>query len=125
MAVQWLRLRASTSGGMCSIPSQGTKIPHAMQHSQKKEREREKQVLVLLNTLEVLSFGGGEVCDNGSGRCDNGFPPLSAHHDQKQQLVITQITQYLEHKVFIAHSGSHRSRNVCTASWYGTRGVLG
>ena len=31
LAVQWLRLHASTAGGMCSIPGRGTKIPHAVQ----------------------------------------------------------------------------------------------
>ena len=35
--VQWLRLRASTAGGMGSIPSQGTKIPDAVQYGQKKK----------------------------------------------------------------------------------------
>ena len=39
LAVQWLGLRASTAGGTNSIPGQGTKIPHAMQHSQKKKKE--------------------------------------------------------------------------------------
>ena len=29
LVVQWLRLSASTAGTMVSIPSQGTKIPHA------------------------------------------------------------------------------------------------
>ena len=29
VAVQWLRLCASTAGGMGSIPGRGTKIPHA------------------------------------------------------------------------------------------------
>ena len=38
LAVQWLRLRASTAGGMGSIPGQGTKIPHAALHGQKKEK---------------------------------------------------------------------------------------
>ena len=34
LVVQWLRLQASTAGGMGSIPGQGTKIPHAAWHSQ-------------------------------------------------------------------------------------------
>ena len=37
LAVQWLRLCASTAGGMGSIPGQGTKIPHAVWCSQKKK----------------------------------------------------------------------------------------
>ena len=34
--LQWLGLYASTSGTVGSVPSQGTKIPHAKQQSQKK-----------------------------------------------------------------------------------------
>ena len=34
--LQWLRLHTSATGGMGSIPSQGTKIPHAAR-GQKKE----------------------------------------------------------------------------------------
>ena len=33
--VHWLRFNVSTAGGTGSIPAQGTKIPHAMQGSQK------------------------------------------------------------------------------------------
>ena len=36
LAVQWLGLRASTSGAMGSIPGQGTKILQASRHCQKK-----------------------------------------------------------------------------------------
>ena len=49
LVVQWLGLRASTAGGMGSIPGQGTKIPgwgtkimHAVWHGQKK-----KKILIL------------------------------------------------------------------------------
>ena len=38
--VQWLRYHASTAGGTGSDPGQGTKIPHAMQHGQKKKKEK-------------------------------------------------------------------------------------
>ena len=38
LAVQLLRLRASTAGGTCSIPGQGTKIPRDTQYSQKKKK---------------------------------------------------------------------------------------
>ena len=37
--VHWLRLWASNSGGMDSIPDQGIKIPHAMGHGQKKKKK--------------------------------------------------------------------------------------
>ena len=36
LAVQWLRLPASTAGGMGSIPGEGTKILHVTQRDQKK-----------------------------------------------------------------------------------------
>ena len=35
LVVQLLRLHASTAGDVGSIPGQGTKIPHAMEHGQK------------------------------------------------------------------------------------------
>ena len=35
LVVQLLRLHVSTAGDVGSIPGQGTKIPHAMQHGQK------------------------------------------------------------------------------------------
>ena len=39
LVVQWLRLLASTAGDTGSIPGPGTKIPYAMQCSQKKKKE--------------------------------------------------------------------------------------
>ena len=35
LMVQWLRLRSSNAEGVGSIPGQGTKTPHTVQHSQK------------------------------------------------------------------------------------------
>ena len=40
LAVQWLRLRASTAGGVGSIPGWGTRIPHASQCSQKTKQNK-------------------------------------------------------------------------------------
>ena len=40
LAVQGLRLRASTAGGTGSIPGRGAKIPHAAWRSQKKKQNR-------------------------------------------------------------------------------------
>ena len=37
--IQWLGLRASTSGGMGSIPGRGTKIPQATQRGKKKKEK--------------------------------------------------------------------------------------
>ena len=41
LAVQWLRLHASTAGDVGSIPDRGTKIPHAVQWGRKKKVVRE------------------------------------------------------------------------------------
>ena len=38
--IQWLRLHAPSAGGLGSIPGEGTKIPHAAQHGQKKKTIR-------------------------------------------------------------------------------------
>ena len=39
LVAQWLRLHSANEGGMGSIPSQGSKIPHTMQHSQRVKRK--------------------------------------------------------------------------------------
>jgi len=39
LAIQWLRLCASTAGTMDLIPGQGIKTQHASWHSQKKKKE--------------------------------------------------------------------------------------
>ena len=44
LAVQWLRLGASTAGGTGSIPGHGTKIPHATLCSQKKKKKSNSQI---------------------------------------------------------------------------------
>lgn len=45
LALQWLRLHNSIAGGVCLIPGQGTKIPHARVVWPKKLRN------ILQNTL--------------------------------------------------------------------------
>ena len=39
LVVQWLRFCASNAGGAGSSPGRGTKIPHAVQHGQKKKKK--------------------------------------------------------------------------------------
>ena len=45
LVVQWLRLHASTTGGMGLIPGWGTKIPHAMQCGKKKKVQQELKIV--------------------------------------------------------------------------------
>ena len=40
LGVQWLKLHASTAGGMGSIPGQGTRIQHATRCSQKQTNKQ-------------------------------------------------------------------------------------
>ena len=42
LVIQWLGLCASTTGGMGSIPGQGTGIPHASKWGQKKKQTNQK-----------------------------------------------------------------------------------
>ena len=44
LVVHWLRLCTSTAGDMGVIPDRGTKIPHAVRHSQKKKKKRKKEI---------------------------------------------------------------------------------
>ena len=53
--IQWLRLSASTVGGMGSIPGQGTKIPHAARCGQKKKK-MEGEILNILQTEKTIGF---------------------------------------------------------------------
>ena len=48
LTLQWLRLCASTAAGMSSIPGWETKIPHDVQHNQKKEKKERKCFLIFL-----------------------------------------------------------------------------
>lgn len=60
LAVQWLRLHASTAGGMGSIPHPhwGTKISHAGHCGKKKEGEKNK-VLTHWSTLTPMTIDVG------------------------------------------------------------------
>ena len=52
LAVQWLRLCTSNTGGACLIPSQGIKIPYAMRHGQKIKNYEKK---IFLTSLESMT----------------------------------------------------------------------
>ena len=49
--VQWLRLHASTAGGLGSIPGQGTKILQALWHGKKKNSKVFKKEMQYFMTL--------------------------------------------------------------------------
>ena len=71
VVVQWLRLCASTAGGRSSFPSQGTKIPHAVQCSQK---IRKKKITVRYhftpNMMAWIKMSDNK-CWQGSGKSGN------------------------------------------------------
>ena len=56
LVVQWLRLCTPSAGGMGSIPGQRTKIPHAMQHSQKKKKSEGKSQEFWLKSLANCGY---------------------------------------------------------------------
>ena len=63
LAVQWLRLHASTAGGMGSIPGRGTKIPHAARCGQKRScREEERE------GMQKMVYGPRMLEGQGSGQ---------------------------------------------------------
>ena len=58
LAVQWLRLCASTAEGAGSIPGLETKIPHARQHDQKKKKENHWTIMEADYTAEAMKRMG-------------------------------------------------------------------
>ena len=57
LAIQWLRLQASTAGGVGSIPGLGTKLLHAAWHSQRKKKKPTTTVLVEVRIVVTLDRG--------------------------------------------------------------------
>ena len=57
LVVQWLRLRASTAGGMGSIP--GLELRSHMPRSRKKKKKERKKKVQLTYPLERGTKGGG------------------------------------------------------------------
>ena len=51
-AVQWLRLCASTAGGMGSIPGWETKTPHVVWHGQNKNKNKPVTVIYLIKRIK-------------------------------------------------------------------------
>ena len=62
LAVQWLGLRASTAGGMESIPCQGTKILHATWQGQKKKKEEKESCVT---SVSMHPFAEPLICQMG------------------------------------------------------------
>ena len=61
LAGQWLRLHASTAGGVGLIPGCGTKIPHATQHGKKKKKKKIGTSLVVQRLRIRLPMEGTQV----------------------------------------------------------------
>ena len=75
LAVQWLRLRASTAGVVGSIPGWGTKIPRAALCCQKQTNKKEKKKSPKLGEV-TLDFPGGAVVKNPPANAgDTGLSP--------------------------------------------------
>ena len=55
MVVQWVRLGIFTAEGPGSVPGQGTKIPRAMRHGQKKKGN----IIKLFRNMKVNTRGRG------------------------------------------------------------------
>ena len=77
--VQWLRLQVSKAGGIGSIPSQGSKIPHTAWCSQKKKKIFFSFLRFLLKVrIEVISEGDGGVVGRerkrDAGAADGAIP---------------------------------------------------
>ena len=65
LAVQWLRLQASTAGGVGSIPDWGTKIPRAPQHGKKKKKNLlyQKYFHIIISSVSShLTLLGTSLC---------------------------------------------------------------
>ena len=56
LVVQGLRLHASNSPGMGSIPDQGTKIPQAVWHDQKKKKKSRQGILRAICMAKMKEF---------------------------------------------------------------------
>ena len=56
LAVQWLRLHPACAAGVSLIPSLGTKIPHASQHSQKIKKKKKIEPIWLLIHYYLKAF---------------------------------------------------------------------
>ena len=91
LAVQRLRLRASTAGGVGLIPGRGAKIPHATRHSQKKKKEMDWMVK-LKNSLRKMRKGqenwSRDVKKNRGGtRVQDVHPPDNEIQKEKKKNV--------------------------------------
>ena len=67
LAGQWLRIHASTAGGVSLIPGRGTKILHAFWcHQKSKERKRKKKnclgALMKYQSLHHISLSSDLIC---------------------------------------------------------------
>ena len=78
LAILWLRLHASNAGGMGSIPGQGIKIPHAVQHGQEiKKKKGFETVCLTLSTIllsELMKRNSLFLLDTCFKNCSEFYP---------------------------------------------------
>ena len=129
LAVQWLRFCASTAEGAGLIPSWGTKIPHAVHHSQKRKKisisctlNQYPVISSLLKSIKhstkegcnldaivIIFIFGGRKCQLPSRGRDQGRLPGTG----KSQLEMSGLLD------------CWKRRQVSTEAWLGLQGGLG
>ena len=65
LLVQWLRLCTSTAGDTGSIPSPGTKIPHAMPHLAVQKKKKKKSLLYGSSTSSAVTQAPTKILASG------------------------------------------------------------
>ena len=98
---QWLRLCASNSECMGSIPDQGTQIPYTMVHSQKTKifKKKKKLYLLQINSLKATL----QQCEMGEVFAKQELPHLTflyIYPSSVSHLALTQALQTSFHLLF-------------------------
>ena len=116
--VQWLRLWASTAGGICSIPGWGTRTVNAAQHG--KKNKLINYISVFTNTLII-------ICSKGKTNSQTIWRVMkrsTLHIKSYDTCSVTQLcptlwTQGLQHTRPLCPSPSPRAcSKSCPLSWW-------
>ena len=116
LVVQWLRLYASTAGGTGSISGQGTKIPHAMEHSQKKKINAPKcSILSVIFYFTPDSVGQQFGLDSAGGLA-GGWLVWMTPADPSLLHVASHLLAGLSGLVHVVMAGFQKRSVVCKSS---------